>query len=49
MHQAPVQRTLGVTLYGASTVSAIRNLTVPLTAGTGGTTSGVTPILPLGP
>lgn len=44
---APLQRTLGVTLYGASAYSAVRAAATPLSA-TSGTNGGVTPILPIG-
>jgi polysaccharide export outer membrane protein len=40
---APVQRTLGITLYGASTVSTIKNINNQNGGG------GVTPIIPIGP
>lgn len=43
---APVQRTLGITLYGTSTYQAIRSASGSLR---GGNNSGFTPILPLGP
>jgi hypothetical protein len=42
---SPLQRTLSVTLYGASAYSAVRSAATPLSAGTN---SGVTPIIPVG-
>ncbi|MDB5306190.1 MAG: hypothetical protein JWO38_392 [Gemmataceae bacterium] len=45
---APVQRTLGIALYGASAYNTIRIASRPIGTGNAANT-GVTPILPIGP
>jgi hypothetical protein len=44
---APVQRTLGMAIYGASAYNTVRYAASPLSAFGGGNGAGVTPIIPL--